>query len=226
MDASGRSRDVVPPSGGIFFRWHRICLALAFILLPAITLSGEPAQTSSVSTSFNRFGFELFRQLRAASAQTDSNVFISPLSVGMVLSMVYNGAANETARALATALHFDAKTPDQINREVLELRQMLKSSDPSLELLIANSLWTRQDMKFEESFLARNREFFGAEIASLDFTSPQALTRINGWVSTQYKRQDSEDRGPDRPRSRDVPHQCRLLQRAMEKQVRAREHKE
>ena len=140
-----------------------------------------------MSPSFNRFGFELFSKLRAASSQTDSNIFISPLSVGMVLSMVYNGAANETARAFSSVLHFDGKTQDQINREVLELRQQLKSNDPGLELLIANSLWYRKEMKFEESFLAGNREFFGAEIAPLDFGSPQALSRINGWVSTNTK---------------------------------------
>ena len=140
-----------------------------------------------MSASFNRFGFELFRQLRAAPAQTDSNIFISPLSVGMVLSMVYNGAANETERAFSSVLHFDGRTGDQINREVLELRQQLLSKDPGIEVLIANSLWYRQNMKFEESFLARNREFFDAEIAPLDFGSPQALTRINGWVSTNTK---------------------------------------
>lgn len=187
MNAARRTRHVVPPSGGIFCRQRRICLILAFVLLPGCSILGHSTQTGSVSASFNRFGFELFRQLRAAAAQPDSNIFISPLSVGMVLSMVYNGAANETARAFSSVLHFDGKTQDQINREVLELRQQLKSNDPGLELLIANSLWYRKDMKFEDSFLAVNREFFGAEIAPLDFGSPQALSHINGWVSTNTK---------------------------------------
>jgi serine protease inhibitor len=187
MNATRRCRHVVPPSRGIFLRQHPICLVLAIVLLPACCIPGFPVQTNSVSASFNRFGFELFRQLRVASSQIDANIFISPLSVGMVLSMVYNGAANETARAFSSVLHFDGKTPDQINREILELRQQLKSHDPGLELLVANSLWYRQNVKFEESFLARNREFFDAEIAPLDFGSPQALSRINGWVSTNTK---------------------------------------
>src|SRR5262249_6258882 len=45
----------------------------------------------------------------------------------------------------------------------------------------------RKGVQFREDFLARNRQYFGAEIASLDFANPQSLAKINGWVNTSTK---------------------------------------
>jgi len=131
----------------------------------------------------NEFGFELFKQLK----QGNKNVFFSPLSVATALAMAYNGAAGETEQAMKQTLNYGEMSPSEINQSTAELLSKLKSSDPKVELLIANSLWARQGVEFNQDFLNRNRQFFGAEVASLDFNSPQAVNRINGWVSQNTK---------------------------------------
>ena len=144
--------------------------------------SGQPRPLSKSAAQLgSQFGFDLFGRLRASTPP--SNVFISPISVAMVLAMLYNGAANDTARAVGKVLHIEGMKLDDVNNKVLTLRNALKPSGTQYELSIANSVWARQGMAFENSFLDRNRQFFGAEIANVNFASRQTLDQINGWVS-------------------------------------------
>jgi serine protease inhibitor len=133
----------------------------------------------------NRFGFELFNQLQLKDR--GKNVFYSPLSVALALSMAYNGAAGETKEAMRRTLKTEGLSLDELNQASAALINSLRSSDPKVELAVANSLWARREVKFREDFLERNRQFFAAEVASLDFGSPSALTAINDWVSRNTK---------------------------------------
>jgi serine protease inhibitor len=133
----------------------------------------------------NRFGFELFNQLQLKDR--GKNVFYSPLSVALALSMAYNGAAGETKEAMRRTLKTEGLSLDELNEANAALINSLRSSDPKVELAIANSLWARREVKFREDFLERNRRFFAAEVASLDFGAPSALTTINSWVTRNMK---------------------------------------
>jgi serpin B len=133
----------------------------------------------------NRFGFELFNQLQ--QKDQGKNIFYSPLSVALALSMAYNGAAGETREAMRRTLKTEGLSIDEVNEASAALINSLGSSDPKVELAIANSVWARREVKFREDFIERNRQFFGAEIASLDFGAPSALTTINNWVSRNTK---------------------------------------
>jgi len=49
-------------------------------------------------------------------------------------------------------------------------------------LQIANSIWCRQSFEVEQEFIDLNTTYFNAEVASLDFTTPDAPVVINGWI--------------------------------------------
>jgi serine protease inhibitor len=147
--------------------------------------SNSANMKSNLAAASNAFGFDLFQQLRRQEA--NKNVFFSPLSVTVALAMTYNGAAGETKNAMARALKIEGMNHAELNRASADLLKALKSSDPKIELAIANSLWARGGMRFNEDFLARNRQFYGAEISTLDFNSPQSAAAINRWVSASTK---------------------------------------
>jgi serine protease inhibitor len=63
----------------------------------------------------------------------------------------------------------------------------LQSSDPKVQLDIANALWARQGIEFTPDFLERSHQFFGAAITTLDFSDPQCVATINRWVDTSTK---------------------------------------
>jgi serine protease inhibitor len=127
------------------------------------------------------FGFKLFSQLTQQAA--GQNVVISPMSVAIALSMVYNGAAGDTKQAIAETLALQGMSLEQLNQSSAALEEALENADPDVKLAIANSLWARQGIEFKPDFLQRNQEFYNAEIAALDFVD--AAARINAWVNEQ-----------------------------------------
>lgn len=142
----------------------------------------EDPDVSSVTSANTKFGFKLLHDLRERNP--GENIFISPLSISIALTMTYNGAVGATERAMAEALEIDALDLPTINNSNKALRNSLENPDPKVQISIANSIWSRQGVEFNLDFLERNRVFFGAEIASLDFSSPEAAATINEWVDT------------------------------------------
>src|SRR5205085_9557059 len=115
--------------------------------------------------------FKLFAEV---AKQPRENIFISPLSVALVLSMVYNGARGETQRAMAEALDLSGANLDEINQSSAALLQSLGQIDPAIHLAIANSAWARQGTSFAPDFLERAQQFYHAMVTELDFSAPDA----------------------------------------------------
>lgn len=128
-----------------------------------------------------RFGFKLFSKL--VQENDNQNLMISPTSVAIALSMLYNGAAGDTQQAMANALELGELSLQDLNQANAALATSLENADPQVKLQIANSLWGRQTFSFKPEFLQRNQSFYDAEVATLDFDHPDALTQINNWVS-------------------------------------------
>jgi serine protease inhibitor len=124
------------------------------------------------------FGLGMFRQL--GDARPDANVVVSPLSAGLAVSMLANGAQGQTLAGIQQALASGSDL-DALNGTNAALVQALRTGD--VELAIANSLWARQGVPFLPSFMETNRRFYQAEVATLDFSSPEAAARINRWAS-------------------------------------------
>ena len=126
------------------------------------------------------FGFKLFSEILKKDSR--KNVFVSPSSIAIALSMAYNGANGETKKSMANALEFQGMTLEEINQAHHNLKAVLEQSDPKVKLSIANSLWARKEVAFNPDFLTRNEQFYDAKVKSLDFSQPAAADEINGWV--------------------------------------------
>jgi serpin B len=127
------------------------------------------------------FGFRLFAEV--AELDRGKNIFLSPASVAMALAMTYNGARGATQEAMAETLGLEGMSLQEANQSNAALRKSMEDADPDVEILIANSLWMREGTDFYPEFLDRNRQFFGAEVAALDFGDPKASDAINSWVA-------------------------------------------
>ncbi len=140
---------------------------------------------SRLVSANTRFGFKLFAQVAKQDAR--KNIFISPASVGLALAMTYIGAVGETKQGMEEALEVKGMSHSELNRAYAELKAALESSDPKVQLSIANSLWARKGITFNPDFIQRNKQFYGAEVTALDFGDPGAPATINSWVAQKTK---------------------------------------
>lgn len=131
------------------------------------------------------FGFNLFEHI--AKQDPNKNIFISPSSVAIALSMTYNGASGETQQAIAKALDLQGIEINDVNVFNRNIQQLLANGDKNVELNIANSLWARKDIALEQNFLNKVKEFYQAEITNLDFSDSNSVNTINAWVKQQTK---------------------------------------
>jgi len=128
-----------------------------------------------------KFGFNLFNTL--SKQQPNQNIFISPTSVALALSMTYNGVSGETKQEMTKVLELTGMTPQEINAANQALQNSLQKNDPNVQVSIANSLWAKQGFSLKPEFQQTNQKYYQANVTELDFINPQATSIINNWVS-------------------------------------------
>ena len=131
----------------------------------------------------NQFAFTLFN--KSGTQETKENLFISPFSVSMALSMTLNGAAGTTKTGMENTLGFGGKQASQINEYNMFLSEQLQGIDKNVIFTIANSIWYRNSFTIIPSFITTNHVYYNAEVTPLDFNSPSAVSTINNWVSAK-----------------------------------------
>lgn len=142
--------------------------------------SPNRAVDSRLVEANTKFGFKLFQEV--LKQDSNKNVFVSPTSIAIALSMTYNGASGETQQAMAKALELQGISLPDINQANEALKTSLEKADPDIQLSIANSLWAKQGIPFKPEFLQSNQQFYKAKVTELNFSSPEATKTINGWV--------------------------------------------
>lgn len=182
----------------MFKRKSILYIALTVVLLCAVLIGGgcslfgseglaAPVEelNEQLVDANNGFGLKMFYEL--AGAEPEKNIFISPASIITALAMTYNGADGETREAMERTLMFEGMNMEEVNEAFADLLTILQNPDPKVELAVANSLWAREGIAFNEDFLKRNEDYFGAEVAELDFNDAGAADTINDWVKEKTR---------------------------------------
>ncbi|MHB1457372.1 MAG: serpin family protein [Armatimonadota bacterium] len=136
----------------------------------------------SLASADNDFAFKLFSALTKDEGLME-NIFVSPPSISLALSMTLNGAGGSTAQSMSKTLGFESMQLEEINSSNANMMRSLENGDPKVEISIANSLWLSKDGDFKKDFLGHTVRAYQAEIDTLDFTSPGAAKMVNRWVS-------------------------------------------
>jgi hypothetical protein len=132
------------------------------------------------------FGIAMYHQLRTEPG----NIFYSPYSMSVALTMAYSGARTTTGEEMAEVLHI--ADPASVHAAHRALRAALDTpADPSLEgsmqLHVVNAMWLDAGYSFLPEFTALVDTHYGAPPRAIDFQNNPEPSRleINGWVSEQ-----------------------------------------
>ncbi|XP_018329662.1 antichymotrypsin-2 isoform X3 [Agrilus planipennis] len=154
-----------------------IVRALSFLFLSSLFIHESMSQSAEVTSANSQFANKLFQRL---VKDNNENVFFSPISVHTILSLIYQGAKNDTQKALAEVLNVpEAKaTADGYKAVMSELNNV-----DNVTLHIANKIWVKENLKLKNSFQTLAVDNFFAEAEPADFNKPEASAElINQWV--------------------------------------------
>lgn len=138
-----------------------------------------------IAESGSQFGLNVFKQINLNSQ--NSNLFISPIGISMVLSMALNGANGSTYTAMRNTLGFDGLTLEEINSNYQSLMNRLHGLDPKVIFEIANSIWSCHTFQFNKKFLNDNQHYYNALVSAQDFNNPNTVNIINDWVKQKTR---------------------------------------
>lgn len=130
----------------------------------------------------NSFGFDLYHNL-----YSDNPVLISPLSFTMALAVIESGAKGQTSEEIQKAIGFHNMNKENVAAFYNNMLNMLPSLDDRVCIDIANSVWTSNKLAVKNSFISKVRSEFGSEHYSTDFTSDEAVAKINDWCSRKTR---------------------------------------
>lgn len=131
------------------------------------------------------FALNLMKRINAEDK--NSNIFFSPISVSMALSMLYQGAGTTTKDCMAETLNYTGMSDEEINESYVEHLKYFKALSPSVELNLSNSIWIDDDFPVKDSFKSINNEIFNAECSNLNLQDPSACDTMNNWISDSTK---------------------------------------
>lgn len=130
-----------------------------------------------ISIASNNFAIDLYRQI----SDGDDNVFFSPVSVYVTLSMIGEGAKGETANQIQDALGFESDTRLRHSQSAV-LMSSLNWTDQYTTLTLANSLWLAEWFEPYDSYADIIRDIYHADISRVNFLG-DGIDRINMWVA-------------------------------------------
>lgn len=142
-----------------------------------------PTDGPAIIADNDQFAFDFLR----AALQTDQsagNKLISPLSIYLALSMVYNGADNATRDSIQLALRSQNISIDDLNKTCQALIQGMPLADNEVHLSIANAIFYNQNIQPVPGFLSLIQQYYLAKMDSLNFNDPQSVNTINQWVAS------------------------------------------
>lgn len=159
-----------PAGREVLFEMRRlvVCLVAAALLL------GAAPKVKSVN--YNAFGIALLQ--RAATQSKTENVFLSPVSIGIALAMVADGAHGSTRNALVRGLGIDSVGIADANASLMAALEQ----NHDAQIGLSNALWLRNDLPPRAVYVSLLKSKYGAQAQALQFGKPSAADAINSWT--------------------------------------------
>lgn len=132
-----------------------------------------------IAAPHNVFGFNM---LENTEADDSDNLFLSPTSLFLAMSMVYNGADGETKDEIQSAFDLENSDLDKLNKATASLMDMLDKDTDAIETEIANSIWVSDDLELQDSYQKRVQDYLQADVHAIDISDDSSVDDINQWV--------------------------------------------
>jgi serpin B len=129
----------------------------------------------------NDFNAELYQKIVAGET---GNVVMSPISVQILMSMLYMGATGETEAEIKDGLKYTAR----FNKSSVSnyFNSLMSKVDSKKALKIANKIYVKSGYTVKPKFNEIVSKKFGSAVENIDFgQNVKAANKINQWVESK-----------------------------------------
>ena len=144
-------------------------------------MSGEeimPEEYDRYVAGTTSFAFSLLSEVSTAN----ENAVISPLSVSGVLSLLANGASDNTKKEIRNTVA--GVNMDLLNTSYHYLSSRLSAfNSTDSKFTLAESLWFNNSFDVKSTFLQSAVDYYSAEVMRTDLSSDGAKNKVNNWIS-------------------------------------------
>ena len=125
-----------------------------------------------------------FRFMKTVVAhKPEENVFVSPYSANVLLSLLANGSGSETRDEILSVLGVDDNGMDCLNACNKKTAYRLHTADDQVALRQANAVWVQYSLPIYKSYVDVVNQMYDGNVVGIDFSSVSAGRTINDWCS-------------------------------------------
>ncbi len=135
----------------------------------------------AVVNANNQFAFELYSKYK--KEYKDENIFFSPYSISVALTMTYEGAKGQTAKEMESVFHIP-KNANLRKPNFAKIINELNKKNKKYKLSTANALWPQIGFQLLKEYQNTIKSYYGGKVTCLDYAGNAEKSRqiINGWV--------------------------------------------
>ncbi|XP_052242981.1 leukocyte elastase inhibitor-like [Dreissena polymorpha] len=137
---------------------------------------------TTMSSCASKFSLDLFQHV--VSQNPHGNLFMSPSSISVVMTMVQTGARNETRNQMISTLQFQSNDQLLILADAEQFVKVLNKGSDHVILRSANRLYPNSDKGILEDYIKAVVKHFASDVKNVDFKlNPEGSRQeINKWV--------------------------------------------
>ncbi|CAH1772430.1 unnamed protein product [Owenia fusiformis] len=170
-----------------------LCLSFALMISSVIGYVNDSQLTNEINTescenidssvlAINNFTLDLYKQIISPNGIKD--VFFSPISVTMALSILLLGADGKTKSEMRNVLHMAGLSDETAHHSLMCLMQLLHSGETGNEFISANKLFPSKHLNVKNAFLRYVERFYDGSVRQLNFSDVDgSMNTINKWVA-------------------------------------------
>nr|XP_023013441.1 uncharacterized protein LOC111503378 [Leptinotarsa decemlineata] len=159
-------------------------LLFTVVLLTALTCNAIDINLENDDSYYPSFEFSdtLDWQLLKTFSSQYRNVIVSPISLKVILALLYQGATANTAKEFEHVLHFINKTSSKEHFSNI-LAGLQESSRSEYLLNLGSSIFLDKQISINPNFEHISRKYFRTDIKPTNFSNTEeASIKINLWV--------------------------------------------
>lgn len=165
--------------------------------VPEVTPEPVPYVENVELNTFNDFAIDLLKNVRGSmnisvegqSSDEDTvsgNIVISPINIGVALTMFNIGALDETQVGIQQALGIELGDPTLVTRSAQNLMDSLEEQQGA-QFANGYTLYLSEGPTVREDFAVRMEDYFKLDLNFLDFDDDRLEVYLNDWADNVTK---------------------------------------